>query len=256
MSNPIHEANRKGWDAASKRWQADPTLEEKRRRCVHDPSVALGELELRYLGDVRGKKVAVLGSGDHLVVFALVGMGAEVTSVDISQVQLDEAARRAEVLGLRGITFLRADVTDLSALENEAFDLVYTGGHVAIWVSDLERYYREAVRILKREGLFLVNEYHPFRRIWADVPDRLEIGYPYYRRGPYMYDRADEVPGAEPGSLISYEYDWTIEDYVMALLRAGCRLVALHEWGQGSQTWEIAPVHDLPEWLLLVGVKE
>ncbi|MBC7255385.1 MAG: class I SAM-dependent methyltransferase [Chloroflexi bacterium] len=256
MTNPFHEANRKGWDAVSKRWQADPALEEVRRRCIQDPSLALGELELRYLGEVRGKRIAVLGSGDHLVVFALAGMGAQVTSVDISQVQLDEAARRAEELGLKGIAFLRADVTDLSVLKDGAFDIVYTGGHVAIWVSDLRRFYREGARILKRDGLFLVNEYHPFRRVWADVPDRLEIGYPYYHRGPYVWDRAEEVPGAEPGSLTSYEYHWTVEDYVAALLESGCRLKALHEWGARSQTWEIAPVRDLPEWLLLVGVKE
>lgn len=255
MPNPFHEANRKVWDAASRQWQADPALEEARRRCVADPSVALGDWELRYLGDVCGKKIAVLGSGDHLVTFALVGMGAQVTSVDISQAQLDEAARRAEALGLEGITFLRADVTDLSALEDEVFDAVYTGGHVAIWVSDLARFYQEATRILKKGGLFIVNEYHPFRRVWADVPDRLEIGYPYYQRGPYVYDRED-IAGAEVGSLISYEYHWTVEDYVMALVRTGCRLKALHEWGQGSQMWEIAPVRDLPEWLLLVEERE
>ena len=39
------------------------------------------------------------------------GMGAQVTSVDISQTQLDIAAGRARELGL-AINFVRADVTD------------------------------------------------------------------------------------------------------------------------------------------------
>ena len=65
------------------------------------------------------------------------------TSVDVAQAQLDIASERAERLGLV-IEFLRADVTDLSDIPNESFDYVYTGGHVAVWVSDLVRYYAEA----------------------------------------------------------------------------------------------------------------
>ena len=91
----------------------------------------------------------MLGSGDNQVVFALAGMGAAVTSVDISEI---EAARsRAAALGLQ-IEFVQADVVDLSGLGDATFDAVYTGGHVAVCVSDLRRYYGEAARILKSDG--------------------------------------------------------------------------------------------------------
>ena len=49
-----------------------------------------------------------------------------------SELELAVAEERAEELGL-DVTFLSADVTDLSALADETFDLVYTGGHVAVW---------------------------------------------------------------------------------------------------------------------------
>ncbi len=87
------------------------------------------EQELELIGDVAGLSVAVLGSGDNLAVFALAGMGARVTSVDISSGQLGFASQRAAELGL-DVTFLEADVTDLSPLDDASFDLVYTGGHV------------------------------------------------------------------------------------------------------------------------------
>ena len=45
---------------------------------------------------------------------------------------------------------MEADVTDLSRLESSSYDLVYTGGHVGDWVSDLRAYYREAIRILRK----------------------------------------------------------------------------------------------------------
>ena len=196
----------------------------------------------------------MLGSGDNLAAFALAGMGARVTSVDFSQVQLDIAAHRARELGL-DIAFLCADVVNLELLADASFDLVYTGGHVAVWVSDLRRYYREACRILLPGGMFLVNEYHPFRRIWQAPSDRLEPACRYLDRGPYSYDRSDIVPGSLPGSLPSYEFHWTVADHVSAITEGGCDLVAMDEFGDQAEWWEQVPLVGLPRFLLLAGRK-
>ena len=250
----MHEANRKGWDAASPNWQA---MIEKRvdwRKCATDPTIALSRQELEHLGDVSGKDVVVLGSDDNLVVFALAGMGARVTSLDISQNQLDTASERAVELGLE-VAFVRADVVDLSSLRDESFHLVYTGGHVAVWVSDLKIYYSEACRILRAGGMFMVSEYHPFRRIWQDSSSGLKVAFRYFDRGPHEYDRSEEVPGTPAGSLPSYEFDWTVSDYVSALMDAGCELAAIDEFGDESQSWEGAPMEGLPHYLLLVARK-
>lgn len=250
----LHEANRKGWDAISPQWQAMIERGVDWRRCPDDPSIALHRQEFDHLGDVSGKDVCVLGSGDNLVVFALAGMGARVTSVDISQVQLDTAADRAGELGL-DIAFIRADVTDLKPLSDRAFDVVYTGGHVAVWVSDLKRYYMEAVRILKGGGMFIVGEYHPFRRIWLPSPDQLQIEFGYFDKEPQQYDRAEYIPGTLAGSLPSFEFMWTVGDHVSAVLDAGCDLLAFEEFGDESQHWEEAPLAGLPHYMSLVGRK-
>ena len=158
----------------------------------------------------------MLGSGNNLVVFALAGMGARVTSVDISQKQLDTAAVRAVELGLE-VTFVRVDVVDLSSIEDGSFDLVYTGGHVAVWVSDLKAYYSQAGRILRPGGMFMVSEYHPFRRVWQDSPSDLNVKYRYLDRGPHEYDRSQDIESATAGTLSSYEFNWTVGDYVSNL---------------------------------------
>lgn len=181
--NRMHEANRRGWEAVSAGWQAAVKRHVDWRRCPEDPTIALDKRELDLLGKVVGKDICVLGSGDNLAVFALAGLGARVTSVDISKVQLDKAACRADELCL-DIAFLRTDVVDLRALGGESFDLVYTGDHVAVWVSDLSGYYAQANRILRRGGTLMIKEYHPFRRLWQDAPDRLELKCGYFQRGP------------------------------------------------------------------------
>ena len=249
----IHESNRRGWDAASPGWQAMIDERVDWRGCATDPAIALDRKEIEFLGDMSGKEVCVLGSGDNLVVFALSGMGARVTSVDISQAQLDTAAARAGELGL-DVRFVRADVVDLRGLDDERFDVVYTGGHVAAWVADLKRYYSEACRILKRGGALVVSEYHPFRRIWREPSEELKVESGYFDRGPYSYDRAGSIPGAPAGSLPSYEFNWTVADYVSAVMEA-CELTAVDEFGDRRQRWENAPMDGLPYYLLLRGRK-
>ena len=250
--NEFHVANRRGWDAVSPGWQSMVDARVDWRRSAEDPHIAFDPRELEFLGEVSGREICVLGSGDNLAAFVLAGMGARVTSVDFSQVQLDIAAHRARELGL-DIAFICSDVVNLESLADASFDLVYTGGHVAVWVSDLWSYYREACRILLPGGIFLVNEYHPFRRIWQAPSDRLEPANHYLDRGPHSYDRSDAVPGSLPGSLPSYEFHWTVADHVSAITEGGCDLVAMDEFGDQTEWWEQVPLAGLPRCLLLVG---
>ena len=252
MADRFHEANRRRWDAGSASWAYHADMRGIWRKCHRDPSLALHPAELKWLSDVSGKSVAVLGSGDNQVVFALSGLGATVTSVDISERQLDIARRRATTLGL-DVNFVRADVVDLSSLHDETYDVVYTGGHVAVWVSDLRRYYREAARILKPGGPLIVSEYHPFRRVWKDSPNSLELGFNYFDRGPHRFAAAPDVLYTAPGKLEQFEFHWTVADYISAILSSGCQLIHAEEFGDTGESWEGAPVAGLPATLLLVG---
>jgi len=179
-----HDANRAFWDASISWWKEKEDKRGLWMKAHKNPSLVLSPAELPFLKDVAGKNVCVLGSGDNEVAFALAGLGARVTSVDISERRLDVASERSRTLGLQ-LTFLQADVIDLSALDDNSFDLVYTGGHMSVWISDIKKYYAEAVRILKPNGLFLVNDYHPIRRMWI-ASEGAEPCHRYFNRGPYM----------------------------------------------------------------------
>lgn len=253
--NDLHEANRRRWDAGSENWARGADSRGLWRRCPNEPELVLCDRELAHLADISGKRVCVLGSGDNQVAFALAGMGADVTSVDISQAQLDVAERRAAELGLP-ISFLRADVTDLSELQTGLFDAVYTGGHVAVWVSDLQAYYSEASRILKPGGLLMISEYHPFRRVWAESRDRLVVKHGYFERGPFEYETEADVLRSGPGEFKSYEFHWTVADMINCVLNSGCRIVEVHEFGEDASDWEGAPMQGLPEFLLIISRRE
>jgi 2-polyprenyl-3-methyl-5-hydroxy-6-metoxy-1,4-benzoquinol methylase len=124
MTNQFHEANRRRWDAWSPWWSHRADTDGKWKKCHLDPSLALHSAELQWLRNIGGKKVAVLGSGDNQVAFALAGLGAKVASVDISESQIEVARSRAAALGLQ-VDFVRADVVDLSGLPDATFDVIY-----------------------------------------------------------------------------------------------------------------------------------
>jgi SAM-dependent methyltransferase len=115
-----------------------------------------------------------------------------------------------------------------------------------VWVSDLQRYYGEAARILKPDGLLIVSEYHPYRRVWLHSASSLEIGFNYFDRGPHRFEATPDVLYPEPGELQQFEFHWTVADYITAILASGCRLVHAEEFGDTSGEWEGAPSRPSP----------
>ncbi len=52
------------------------------------------------------------------------------------------------------------------------------------------------------------------------------------------------------------EFQWTVSDYITAVLAAGCEVEAVEEFGADSDgAWEMTPVGQLPRVLLAVGRK-
>jgi SAM-dependent methyltransferase len=245
--NRFHEANRAFWNASAEWWKEEEDERGLWRRSHQDPSLVISEAEMPFLKDVRGKDVCVLGSGDNEVAFALVGLGALVTSVDISERRLEIARERADSLGLT-LTFVRADVTNLGPFEDGSFDLVYTGGHMSVWISDIGKYYAEAARILKPGGLLVIDDYHPIRRMWVGSDGPAPVTR-YFDRGPHRECPEDGEP--------AYEFHWTVADHVQAVLDAGCSLVKVDEHGEHveGEDWTAADLDGLPAYLLIVGRK-
>ena len=50
----------------------------------------------------------------------------------------------------------------------------------------------------------------------------------------------------------SYEFHWTIGDFMTAVRDAGCELIALREIGDQKEGWETPPLTGLPQDLLIV----
>ena len=108
--NEHHEMNRRHWDNAAAAWRNFATVTASGSGAPSSrnlPSTATCWNRSADFTTTSGAGACVVGSGDNYAAFALAGLGARVTSVDISQRQLAIAEDRARTLGL-DIAFVRA----------------------------------------------------------------------------------------------------------------------------------------------------
>ena len=227
----MHEANRRCWNGIAGSWAEMRERDGLWRRCPEEPELGFegGAFELigSFAGRLEGKKACVVGSGDNHAAFALAGMKARVTSVDISEGQLETASGRAEQLGLE-IDFVRADATRLDPIADRTFDLVCSTNGFFVWIADLPAVYGEVFRILRPGGHYVFYDVHPFQRPWAERITPIEVDKPYWQTGPIR----DEKEGA-------FEFNWTLGDILNPLADTGFVLRRILERPAGdSSFWE------------------
>jgi SAM-dependent methyltransferase len=260
--NEMHEANRRHWDAAAARWRKLQDRDQLWRRCHLDPELAFDGEALavirEFVGNLVGKQACVIGSGDNYAAFALAGMGAAVTSTDISGEQLRVAAARAAELGLE-ITFVRCDAADLRPLDDATFDLVCSTNGFLVWIAEPTRVFSEVCRVLKKGAFYVLYDVHPFMRPWKEQVTPIEMEKPYTDTGPFEY-----VEAGQP----TYEFNWTVSDILNPLLESGLSLRRIAEssardsrfWQDDSYLpgtagdlldWRHNPRAGLPVWLTL-----
>ena len=262
--NTMHQANRRYWDRATDWWEQ---LEDEGglwHRCPTEPELAFagGALGLvrEVAGAMSGRDVCVVGSGDNHAAFAFAGMGANVSSVDISDRRLAVASRRAAHLGLP-ITFIQADAADLSPIGSEEFDLVFSSNGFFVWIADLPAVFGELHRILRPGGHYVFYDIHPFQRPWKSQVSPIKVAKPYWDTGPFE----DDEDGA-------FEFNWTLADIINPLATSGFTLRRVIEspaadsrfWQDYSHLpgtddslldWNENPRAALPVWLALASQK-
>lgn len=260
----IHEANRQHWNSQAPTWEERLNRDGRWRRCHREPELAFeGETLVtirEMVGDLQGKQVCIIGSGDNMAAYALSGLGAGVTSTDISEERLKLAADRAEILGV-SIDFVRSDAADLGFAADSTFDLVCSTNGFFVWIADLGGVFREVSRILKPGGAYVFYDIHPFMRPWKKQVTPIEMEKPYWDTGPFR-ESADG----------SYEFNWTLADLLNPLAQAGLTLKKVLEspaqdpgfWRDSGEApdidellldWRRNPRAGLPVWLTVAASK-
>ncbi|MGZ3845575.1 MAG: class I SAM-dependent methyltransferase [Flavisolibacter sp.] len=189
---------------------------------------SLNEIELKELGDVRGKKILHLQCHFGMDSLSLARMGADVTGVDLSDTAIEEARRLNDELSLNA-KFVCCNVYDLKDHLNDEFDIVFTSYGVIGWLPELETWAGVVASFLKTGGFFYMAEFHPV--VWMLDEDLKNVKYYYHNRetivmdaqGTYT-DRYADIQGKE------YSWNHSISEVLNALLSRKLQLDFFNEY--------------------------
>ena len=191
-----------------------------------DQAVRTGFLDawmLGALGDVSGKSVIDIGCGEGRFCRLLSELGAAVTGVDLTEALIEHARS----VGSKRETYLVGDAEDLEGVTDESFD-VAVSYIVLVDLVDYSSSIREAYRVLRPGGRFIVCNLHPMRTAVKSVD-----GWISDRSGKLFYPVDNYTEEGEReflwmgGPFINMHR--TLSSYVSAFLDAGFVLEGLHE---------------------------
>ena len=106
--------------------------------------------------------VAGCGTGRHALAYARTFAGARITAIDLSGASLAYALRKARELDVRNVRFLRGDILDLDALDQQ-FDVISSVG-VLHHMADPEAGLQALLRRLRPDGYLMLGLYSELAR--------------------------------------------------------------------------------------------
>ncbi len=223
------DANRVLWDEMAR----VHVRAYKEVQLLREGKEILDEIELREVGDVKGRRLLHLQCHIGTDTLAWACRGAIVTGVDFSAEAISSAERLRDELGLEA-RFIQSNVYDLPSVLSEKFDIVYSSRGVLCWLRDLGEWAAVIARFLAAGGTFYLMESHPILNALEErSPGLLSFAYSYFHLAEATHWEAGGADYADASHSLehpSYEWTWTMSDVVNALIRAGLELEFLNEY--------------------------
>lgn len=205
----------------------------------------------KHLGQVSGLRIAnLLGSIGRKAV-PLAQLGAQVTVVDISEVNARYARELAQHVGVP-IEYIVSDVMklDLEPLASQ-FDIVFMEGGVLHYFLDLPRFACVVHTLLRQGGRMILGDFHPIRKCVQIVDDRARLEGDYFDRATHR----SNLPLVNFLSIIEQlcfpkceVRHWTLGEIITAFAKAGLVIDEMEETPSETRV-------ELPEMFHLVAHK-
>jgi SAM-dependent methyltransferase len=191
----------------------------------------LKPIELREVGDVRGKSLLHLQCHFGLDTMSWARLGANVTGVDFSDRAIALARSISAELKIPA-RFIQSNIYDAPAALPEQFDIVFTSYGALCWLPDIELWAEIAAQFVKPGGFFYIAEFHPLTQMSANGAGttRLEFEISYFHSA-----MREDPPGpdySDPAKIVPATHLWMyrLSDVVSALAATGLRIEYLHEF--------------------------
>ena len=216
--------NKKWWDTIT---SYHATSKEYNLTEFKKGKTSLQEIELKELGNVKGKKLLHLLCHFGMDTLSWARKGAIVTGVDLSDASIT-LAKKISMENNIPATFICSDMYKLPHVLHKKFDIIFMSYGVLLWLSNIKKWAKIIAHFLKKGGTFYIVELHPFTNI---VSHDFSMEYDYFDKGPFLDDADgtyanwnEKIPGK------TYAWSYTVSDILNSLLDEGFRIQYFHEF--------------------------
>ena len=137
------------------------------------------EDKLKIIGSVKNKKLLDLGCGGGQISIAFAKKGAIVTGIDLSYKHIEFAKKLAKRNKVK-ILFEQGSFQKLPSIKSKSQDIVFSSW-AFLYSPDLKQVFIEVSRVLKKGGVFVFSQDHPFFHCFGNTS--LEIKQSYLKSG-------------------------------------------------------------------------
>jgi ubiquinone/menaquinone biosynthesis C-methylase UbiE len=161
---------------------------------------SLNDIELKLLGDIKGKSILHLQCHFGQDTISLSRLGAKVTGVDFSDKAIECAKQIAKDINSNA-TFICCDIYDLPNHLDNTFDIVFTSYGTIGWLPDLDKWAKVISKFLKPNGQFVMVEFHPV--VWMFDNNFEKIVYRYFNSGAIVETQSGTYADKEANLTIT-----------------------------------------------------
>ena len=189
---------------------------------------SLNSIELKLLGDIKGKKILHLQCHFGQDSISLSRLGAKVTGIDLSDKAIEAAKNLAKQCGT-DTEFIISDVYDLPNVLDQEFDIVYTTYGTIGWLPDLEKWAEVISHFLKPGGQLIFVEFHP--AVWMYDNDFASVKYSYFNEETII-ETNEGTYADKTADLANVEVSWnhSLSEVLTSLLTKNLVLQKFQEY--------------------------
>lgn len=183
---------------------------------------SLNDVELKQMGDVKGKKLLHLQCHFGLDTLSWARLGAEVTGVDLSSEAISQAKSLAEKASLQA-NFICDDVYQFGDKNTEKFDIVFTSYGVLCWLPDLTRWAETIVNSLHKGGELHLIEFHTFNDLLS--------GFSYFPQDqPDIEQEGTYTENCDGQKSTMVTWPHSLSEVISSLITAGLTIELFQEF--------------------------
>jgi ubiquinone/menaquinone biosynthesis C-methylase UbiE len=189
-----------------------------------------------WFPDLKGLKILGLASGGGQQGPILATLGADVTIFDNSERQLEQDQILSDKFDL-GIKTVQGDMKDLSAFEDNSFDLIFNPCSI-VFVDNVLPIWKECFRVLKPGGILMTGLINPISFQIDEESLKLVYKQPFSDLHSLPPEELEELKNNKEALAFGH----TLTDQIGGQLDAGFMVTAMFE-----DTWDVD--HKMDEFL-------